>query len=197
MKRFSEHIEFEKLVAQAEGAFVFDDVQTNHLADCRLCMSRARRMGNFFAVAAKKDFAQVPQFVTANLLNVYRKPQPAEKKSALKRFFGSLIFDDWQPEFAVQERLSFLETRQLLYRAERYEIDLRLNFVDGKCQVIGQIFPDCETGKINIFSQNTAVETELNEHCEFVLPVIEEGVYNLEAEFDGELIEIQNLPLLS
>lgn len=197
MNGFSEHIEFEKLVARTEGADVFDDVQTNHLADCRVCASRLRKLENFFSVAAENEFTKVPQFITANLLNVYRKPIQGKKKSALKRIFGSMIFDDWLPEFAVQERSSFLETRQLLYRAERYEIDLRLNFVDGKCRVSGQIFPDCAAGKINIFSEKGAAETELNEHCEFILPEIEEGLYNLQAEFPGEMIEIQNLPLHS
>ncbi|HLM60335.1 MAG TPA: hypothetical protein VK308_06010, partial [Pyrinomonadaceae bacterium] len=117
MNGFSEHIEFEKLVARTEGADVFDDVPTNHLADCRVCASHLRKLENFFSVAAKNEFTKVPQFVTANLLNIYRKPVQEKKKSALKRIFGSMIFDDWLPEFAVQERSSFLETRQLLYRA--------------------------------------------------------------------------------
>jgi hypothetical protein len=70
----------------------------------RESFAKARKL---FFVAAENEFTKVPQFITANLLNVYRKPIQGKKKSALKRIFGSMIFDDWLPEFAVQERSSF------------------------------------------------------------------------------------------
>jgi len=195
MKYFSRHIEFETLVRRAEAVASFDEAQAVHLADCKTCVSQMRKLENFFSVA-KTEPATVPQFVTANLLNIYQQPKHAEKKSLAKRLFGSLVFDDWRPEFAVQERLSFLETRQLLYRADGYEIDLRLTFINGKCQVSGQIFPDCAVGVIKIFSDSTTAQIDLNEHCEFVLPLIEEGIYNLQAEMSGETIEIESLSLL-
>jgi len=154
-----------------------------------------RKLEKLFSVA-KLESKAVPQFVTANLLNIYRQPKRVEKKSLAKRLFGSLVFDDWQPEFAVRERVSYLETRQLLYRADRYEIDLRLTFGSGKCQVSGQIFPDCAVGVIKIWSKNTAAEINLNEHCEFILPLVDEGIYRLQAEMSGETVEIQNLSLL-
>ncbi len=195
MKQFSRHLEFETLLRRAEGVASFDEIQAVHLADCQTCASQMRKLENFFSTA-KIAPAAVPQFVTANLLNVYQKPNRVEKKSLARRLFGSLVFDDWQPEFAVQERLSFLETRQLLYRADGYEIDLRLTFGGGKCQVSGQIFPDCTVGAIKIFSEKTSAQIDLNEHCEFVLPMIDEGIYSLQAEMSGETIEIENLSLL-
>lgn len=200
MKKLPRHIKFEKLVQRAEGFLPFDELQTveKHLSECDACALQMRRLDNFFQITAKNNFEKVPQFVTANLLNIYQKPQQKPQRSGpLKRLLGLLVFDDWLPEFAVQERSASLDTRQLLYRAERYEIDLRLNFSAGKCQVSGQIFPDCSGGKINVFSENASVQTDLNEHCEFILPTVEEGVYSLQTETADEIIEIQNLSLIS
>jgi len=61
---------------------------------------------------------------------------------------------------------------------------------------LGQIFPDCTVGVIKVFSENTSAEINLNEHCEFVLPLVDEGIYRLQAKMSDETIEIQNLSLL-
>lgn len=195
MKDILRHIEFETLVERVENAASFDEAQTIHLADCALCANHLKKLENFFS-AARIEPAIVPQSITATLLNIYQKPKIVEKTSAVKKLFGVLIFDDWLPEFVVQERISFLETRQLLYRTADYEIDLRLTFGNGKCQVSGQIFPDCAVGKIKIFSENAAAQADINAHFEFVLPFVEEGIYQLQTEISGETIEIQNIPLL-
>lgn len=197
MKDLSSHIEFEKLVERAERQSNFDEAQKIHLTECEKCASDWRRLENFFSTA-RIEPVEVPQFVTANLLNIFQKPKSNEKESLKKRLLGALVFDDWLPEFAVQERRSMLDARQLLYRAGDYEIDLRLTFDDrGECQLSGQIFPDCETGgKIKIFSEKTSVETNFDANCDFVLPLVPEGIYTLRLEISVSEIVIESISLL-
>lgn len=199
MKKFSRHVEFEKLVKQVEGGLAPNELRSveKHLSDCKACAGQMRRLENFFQLAAKNDTEKVSQSVTANLLNIYKKPnKQAKKTNPLKRLVALLIFDDWQPEFAVQERLSFPEMRQFIYRAGRYQIDLRLKFNEGKCQVSGQIFPDCPGGKIILHSYTIAAQSDLNENSEFVLPEIPEGIYRLEIESSEETIEFESINLI-
>ena len=106
-----------------------------------------------------------------------------------------LAFDDWQT--ALNERFTFSDTRQLLYKAENYDIDLRLNFIGDKCQLSGQILPDCEGAAIEILSEKVCEKTELNENCEFVFPLVSQNIYDLRIHFKDFFIEIPNFSLLT
>lgn len=180
MKFSSVHPEFADLVRRIEASLSETELQRMdfHLNVCAVCMKKLQKLENFFTSAKPKVSETVPSATTARLLNIFRhskKPQ----KSGLKRYLqGILIFDDWMPKFAVNERLFFSETRQMLFRAEHFEIDLRLNFDDGKCQVSGQVFPDCTFGKVKIIGQKFSEEVSFNPSCRFVFLPVEEGIYD-------------------
>ncbi|HSK70481.1 MAG TPA: hypothetical protein VK892_02210 [Pyrinomonadaceae bacterium] len=194
------HIEFEKLVNNFENRLSLAEREevSEHLRVCAECAASAAKLEDFFSyVQADKD-AQVSQADTARLLNIFKpgKTVSAERESFGKRLLASLVFDDWRT--AVQERFAATDSRNLLYRAGRFEIDLRLQFTGDKCQVSGQIFPDCsQPTAAEIFSEETSEKAFLNNYCEFVFPPLKAGIYNFRINSDGEIIEIENLPLFN
>jgi hypothetical protein len=198
------HIKFEKLVSRAERILCENEVitQNEHLSVCADCSENLRKLENFLAYTSQNNLVEStpPQRTTANLLNVFQpKKNPTAKKSLAEKILGVLTFDDWLPEFAVNERLAYSDTRQMLFRASDFEIDLRLNFFGGKCQVSGQIFPDCNMseGMIEISSESVGEKVFLNECCEFIFPFIEEGIYDLRLDLGLETIELTGVSLQS
>ncbi|HEY0428640.1 MAG TPA: hypothetical protein VGC76_12740 [Pyrinomonadaceae bacterium] len=199
MKQLLQHIEFEKLVRRVETGLSKDEAQSmdKHLLKCSECAGQLQKLKNFFSYSTQQSAETVPQATTANLLNVFKPKKPFEKISFAERLRGILTFDDWLPEFALNERLAFSDTRQILFQASNYDVDLRVNFFGGNCQVSGQIFPDCANGKIEISSAKVSEKASLNEYCEFVFPFIEEGVYSLRIDLENAVIEIPDISLLT
>ncbi len=191
---FLQHIKFEQLVHLAEAG-LSDKIADKHLAECAECRANLQKLQNFFAFAESHATETVPQAATAHLLNIYQLPK--QKTSFAKRLRGVLAFDDWLPEFAINERLAFSDTRQMLFRADGFEIDLRLNFANGKCQPSGQIFPDCKNGEIEIVTNNFTEKVAFNEYCEFVLPFVSEGIYDFKIRLKNAEIEINQISLFS
>lgn len=191
------HIEFEVLINHFEGSLTAagDKEVSGHLRKCRKCAAAARKLENFFGYVKKSHFEQVSQAATANLLNIFKpKKAAARKDSLIKKLVAKLAFDDWQT--ALSERFILSDTRQFLYKAGNFDIDLRLNFAGKKCQVSGQVFPDCEPGSAEIFSGEQREKVSLNEDCEFVFPPVKIGNYDLQISLKDIVIEIQNISLL-
>lgn len=195
------HPEFEKLVRSFEGLLSISEEQeiSSHLRACALCGAQARKLESFFGYASADKHEPVSQADTARLLNIFRPEKSAsssENESFVERLLANLVFDDWQT--ALGERFVADDSRQLLYRAGQFEIDLRLHFADGKCVVSGQVFPDCgKLGSAEIFSETTSEKVFLNDYCEFVFPPFQEGIYNFRIDSSGKLIEIENLSLIN
>lgn len=195
------HIEFAKLIEKYEGSLSLNIEQeiSDHLSSCSECSLMSKKLAGFFDYTQVFKSEEVDRNVTANLLNIWQPKKFApkiEKESLVKRLFGELVFDDWQ--FALNERLAFSDIRQMLYKTSGFDVDLRLQFINGKCLVSGQVFPDLkEKGTVKIMSENCETESELNENCEFILSSVPEGNYNLQIDINDTHIEISNISLLS
>jgi hypothetical protein len=192
------HPPFAKLLNKFEDSLSEIESQeiAEHLAACAECNMQAQKLSNFVNYAESAKFESVPQNITANLLNTFqpaRKPVQ-EQESIVKRLFASLVFDDWQT--ALNERYVYSDNRQMLYKAGDFEIDLRLSFSGDKCQVSGQIFPECFEGTIEIAAAGLSESTGFNESCEFSLPPVANGVYELRLKIDDKLIAIQDFSLM-
>jgi len=193
------HLKFEKLVNNFEGSLSLAEEQevSNHLRACMECGALGAKLENFFRYVSADKNGEVSQADTARLLNIFQPRQPArgEGESTVKKLLAALVFDDWQA--ALQERLALSDARHLLYRAAPFEVDLRLNFSGGNCQVSGQVFPDCTlSATAEIFSAETSEMIFLNDYGEFVFPPLKEGVYKFRLNSGETVIEIENLSLV-
>lgn len=193
------HIEFAKLLENFEGLLAENEAGeiSAHLAECQDCAAQSAKLEKFFSYANDNPPEEVGQSVTARLLNIFQPKKTFEikKESFGKRLLAVLAFDDWQT--ALNERFTFSDTRQMLYKAKNYDIDLRLNFIGDKCQLSGQILPDCKGATVEIISENVRENAELNENCEFVFPLVSQNIYDLRIHFKDFFIEIPKFSLLT
>lgn len=197
MKRLTAHPEFADLVRSFEQSLSATELHKLelHLKECAECLNNMKKLKNFFALNETNMAEKVPPATTARLLNIFHPAKTAPKSGIRKHLRGVLIFDDWRPEFALNERLLFSDTRQMLFRAEQFEIDLRLNFVNEKCQVSGQIFPDCASGEVKIMGQDFTEKVSLNSFCEFAFPPVEEGIYDFSITINDNEIRLSRVSL--
>jgi hypothetical protein len=194
------HLEFEKLLSSFEGfQSRAEEMEVSaHLQSCAECAAQAAKLESFFRYVSADKNAKVSPADTAALLNIFRPKRKVSDRagSPLKRLFANLVFDDWQ--MALQERLAVSDSRHLLYRAEGFEVDLRLHFAGGSCQASGQVFPDCSpSASAELFSAETSEKVFLNDCGEFVFPALKEGIYNFRLNSGETTIEIENLSLVN
>jgi hypothetical protein len=90
-------------------------------------------------------------------------------------------------------------SRQLLFDAQPYELELRMRPMAGGWSVAGQLLGPAETvdyGEVELVGDETRVQTRLSDLLEFNLPAVPSGTYRLELRFDDErAIEIPALEL--
>jgi hypothetical protein len=190
------HIEFTKLIEKFEGSLTTgDDLEVAaHIETCGDCETEFRKLANLFAYTALTGGETVPQAVTARILNLYqRNPKVSEPVAAKSSWLGSLIFDDWS--MAVNERYSGLDTRQMLFRVNGFDIDLRIELVGDKCRLAGQVFPEFNGAVAQITSPENTVSVDLNEFGEFIFEPVSQGVYDLKISAGSEDLFLEKIPL--
>jgi hypothetical protein len=190
------HIEIETLINKFEGQLTADDERgiAAHLAECAECLVEEAKLGHFFSYAEKHVVGEVPQAVTARILNLYqRKPGVSETRANGFSKIASLIFDDWQ--MALNERYAGSETRQMLYRVGDFDVDLRLEFVGEMCRLTGQVFPRKVDAAVELASPEGKTTAKLNEFGEFAFDLVAGGDYDLNLLFADEVLSIGEIPL--
>lgn len=190
------HVTFAKLVDKFEGRLASSDVDPilRHVAECPACGADYHRLEGFFGYVNLVPEVEVPQAATANILNIYqRRPAVQKTPNSILSKLGVLVFDDWT--MALNERFAGMDSRQLLYRVDDFDIDLRIEFADGRVVVAGQIFPECPTGEATLYSDGFSTKAVLNEMGEFAFDPVEIGVYSLKFTINDVDLAIDNLPL--
>jgi hypothetical protein len=118
----------------------------SHLATgCRACTNNKQWLSEVLELTASDrsfDFAEDALQRTIALFNPGRLPG----RPKLRQIIAQLIFDSfWQPPLAeVREGVPGLaQSRQLLFRAEGYDIDVRFELAEGgqTDELLGQILP--------------------------------------------------------
>ncbi len=190
------HLTFAVLVDRFEGRLADSDVESisSHVAECRACEADYRKLSEFFGYVNQKPTEEVPQAATANILNIFqRRPAVEKPRTSVLSKIGVLVFDDWTT--ALNERYAGMDSRQLLYRADGFDIDLRIEFVGEQCIVTGQVFPECPGAELTLCSERTSVKASLNEMGEFTFDPVETGDYSLRIKNNEVYLEIENIPL--
>lgn len=188
------HIEFAQLVDKFEGHLPVPDAIESHAAECRPCGAEYRKLEEFFGYVGQRPVEEVPQAVTANILNIYqRRPAIKQASTSLLSKIGVLVFDDWTT--ALNERYAGMDSRQLLYNADGFDIDLRIELCGGRCRVAGQIFPDFSDAEVTLSNGGLSTTVAINATGEFAFDAVETGDYSLRIFSSDIDITIENIPL--
>lgn len=137
-----------------------------------------------------------PRDLISYATSVFRR-QPRSQPSVLRRVVAALSFDsssNLSPSFAVRSSQS--HSRQFIYSAEGHDIDLRISGEADQWVVSGQVLGgDCSGGTVNLENENGTSATTMNDLCEFRLPGVSNGRYDLRFRLPNLEIEISQLNL--
>lgn len=193
--KFMKHIELSQFLERFDGVSgaELDNSIDAHVAICSECSRTYHKLSELYAYAHPVASELVPQSTTAKILNIFqRRPQTAEP-ARLVFNIASLIFDDWQT--LVHERFSGLDSRQLLFRAGDFEIDLRIDLQDTNCTLTGQIFPELSDAMIKVESGDIIREVRTSAFGEFHLDSLPVGEYVFSITAGDVSLRIEKVPL--
>ncbi|HEU4509643.1 MAG TPA: hypothetical protein VFR78_15465 [Pyrinomonadaceae bacterium] len=190
----SEHVSLETLVDIAEHRLKGDNLEAamDHVSTCSVCDDTLHRLEQLIGTMKTDTSQDPPRDVLMSALSMFEQ----RTRPSLRHIIATLIFDSRNagPAFGMRSLQS--ASRQLLYSAGGTDVDLRVTVQKDECLVAGQVIRDaCATGVVEISGANATAGATLNDLCEFTLPSVPLGSYELKLRLPDIEIEIPELDL--
>ncbi|MDQ3664990.1 MAG: zf-HC2 domain-containing protein [Acidobacteriota bacterium] len=199
MNVVSPHIPFTTLVDLAEGRLTAEG-RTKfeaHLSGCSRCAAQVARIEQTIELMSTDASEEAPGYLLASAVHLFRKRAAGPGAlSGVRRILAALSFDSEQrsPAFGVRSGQP-APTRRLLFKAEENDVDIRIKESGEGWIVSGQVFGECSGAEAELRGAIDVRRGQLNESCEFTLPVVSAGIYTLRLRLGGREIEIPDLEL--
>jgi len=204
MKLNSHPVTFARLVDLVERRLTADEraaVQA-HVGACARCSSQVAQLEVVTGLMRTDESVDAPRDVLASAVSLFasRRRTTERAPSIVGRLLATLTFDSARaaPAFGVRSGRAATAARQLIFSAGESDIDLRLARVGEGWAVSGQVLGECAGGSVEIEGAGAdpaRAEAALNELCEFSLPPVPEGSYNLLLRLPGVEVQIPELDL--
>src|SRR5712691_4638234 len=198
------HPPFDRLADLAEGLLDAADraAVERHVSSCSRCGDDVAWLINTIGLMRSDESESAPEHVinrTVRLFDMYTASEP-RSTGLMERLVAILRFDSAHAVPAFGLRVGADEaSRQFLFDAQPYELELRTRPMPGGWSVAGQLLGPAETvdyGEVELIGDDARVQAPLSELLEFSLPAVPSGTYRLELRFDDErAIEIPSLEL--
>jgi anti-sigma factor RsiW len=199
------HPPFDRLADLAEGLLDAADrtAVERHVSTCSRCADDVAWLTHTISLMRSDDSESAPDHVINRAVRVFNTHTAAsEPRSAgiVERLIAIMRFDSAHAVPAFGLRVGTDEaSRQFLFDAQPYELELRTRPMAGGWGVAGQLLGPAETvdyGEVELIGDDARVHAPLSELLEFSLPAVPSGTYRLELRFDDErAIEIPTLEL--
>lgn len=194
MNIFSSHIPFEQLADLADGRADANAHWQTHLQTCAQCQRELASLQKTLMLMQSDDSVDAPPETIARAVRRFRPRAVPATPSLRERLVAALTFDSGQMPLAVGVRSAAATSRQMLYTAGDYEIDLRLAPETDTVRVAGQVLgPDTQGDVQATPTQGEPVRQPLTALGEFTIQLLREKRYALTIELAQRDIEIQNL----
>jgi len=198
MKSSSPHISFESLADLATGRLSPSemDASMTHISVCSACKGELQKLEEVIGLMRSDNAEDAPRDVQSAAINIFRQRSQSPERSLLHRLIATLTFDSQTAVPAFGFRSGQSESRQLLYSAEGNDIDLRITVQNDQCLLAGQVLmSDCVGGRVELEGPAGYGAADLNELCEFTLPAVPPGNYQLRLRMADVEVEIPRLEL--
>ena len=199
------HPPFHRLADLAEGKLdqAARATAQQHVSDCTRCSRDIEWLSHTINLMRTDRTEAAPEHVIQRAVRLFSRHQTsAQPKSAgmVHRLIAVLRFDSAAAAPAFGLRVGADEaTRQLLFDAEPYEIELRTSSAGDGATVVGQLLGPAgpvDSADVELIGADTRVQARLSDLLEFRLPAVPPGTYRLELRLDQAVaIEIPSLNL--
>jgi hypothetical protein len=199
----------DQLLAFAQNELPTDEAQDirAHLeAGCELCREQLGQLQKVISVIKTRILIDPPDWLIYQAMTLFKWWQSKSRGSPVKKIPALLVVDSFAEERLLGFRSTGPMSRQMLYRAGDYDIDLSIDYIESSQSVtiIGQSMPlskDLTTvAEVDVEllrgSQVTCA-TRTNEAGEFTLDGVQEGSYDLRIRLKDEEINITNLQAIA
>lgn len=195
MSKSAKHIEFKTLLDIADRRLDKDIEQAAHLQNCRRCADELHRLENLMALMKDDKSADAPPDVLSYAVNIFARREG--KPTLVQRIVAALSFDSFDRAPAYGVRSGTTTARQLMYSAGEKDIDLRINEDENNRWVVaGQVLGEpCAGGEISLHGYEVSQSAYLNEQCEFTLPPVPAGSYELLFRLGNIEVEVPGLEI--
>lgn len=200
------HIPFETLADLAEKLVLDDGVPENraetsvHLSTCGDCATSLQRLRQTISLMKSDREPDAPRDLLGYALNLFDRQPKGNAGSVLRRLVAALTFDsenNLTPAFGVRSGTS--GSRQLLYSAAGYDVELRLSRQEDKWILAGQVLSEgCEGAQVSLTSTAASDESRaetLSDLCEFNFSSVPPGNYKLDLRLSDLEVEIPEIEL--
>lgn len=192
------HLPLERLADLAEGRLPADDRAhaLSHLSDCRRCSAKLSSLEKVVALMRTDEGEDAPAAVLAGAVSLFRRRAAAAEPSLARRLVAALTFDSLSMTPAYGVRSGAGAARQLLFSAGENDVDLRVSASGDEWVVSGQLLGrDCAGGRVELEGSSGKAGVSLDAQCEFTLPPVPAGVYNLTLSFAGVEVVVPEVEL--
>lgn len=191
------HISLAELADLAEDRNTAGGERLNvHLSTCNTCSTALSRLRDIFALMRDDNSEDAPRDLLANAIGLFQSARSERPSSLGRKILAVLSFDSLNSAPAFGTRSGIGESRQLLYSADESDIDLHITGKGDGWIVSGQILGGaCEGGQVELEGESVVERADLNETCEFNLPVVPSGEYKLVLRLPDLEVEVTRLEL--
>jgi anti-sigma factor RsiW len=196
VKIFSPHIRFEQLADLVEGRLPPEEQSRlrAHISTCPNCAAELAWLEKVIDLMRADAGEDAPPAAVARARRLLRS-HPAVAPSERRRIPALLQFDSRQQPLALGMRSDQPAARQLLLKADEYDLDLRLTPAGAAWQLSGQVLGPDAAGQVEQAGEAGLAQAGLNELGEFSLPPTSPGVYRLILRLDNLDVEFPRLEI--
>jgi hypothetical protein len=194
MKSASHHVPLTQLIELIAGQLP-PEAQTQirrHLVTCWQCARHQTVLERGIMLMRRDTSVDAPADVIARAVRIFPATPPPSTFS-LRHVLATLRFDSAQPAPTIAVRAPAWRPRQLLYTAERYDLDLRMIQAGGMWTVKGQVLGPCSGGLVELRGGAETAHSPLDELCTFTLPPVPAGTYTLILSLSEVEVELPGL----
>ncbi len=202
-------VSIEQMFALTQNALPADEAEHiyNHLdGRCSDCKSQWDNLHELLADLAGHNLTEAPDWLIRQAEKRLAESATTSCKSDLKPVPAILLADSFDGGLLCEIRGAGPVSRQILYRAGNYDIDLSIDYIEQPptIELLGQIMPigadiDAATKpQVQLLSGPTIVSsTQMNEFGEFMFLGITEGCYDLRIALGDEELGIIGIDAVS
>ena len=158
----------------------------NHIGACKSCGDQMEQWRHMKELLARNHLESAPDWLVKKAVGVFGSTEE-RKESGFRRLVASLVFDSFaQPALAGARGAA--DARQLVLRAEEFDIHLKIWGEHEQRHMVGQILPRGEAmfvdeAKLHLIRNGERFESTLSDNFgEFQFRDIPQGLLSLQVD---------------
>ncbi|MCU1267110.1 MAG: hypothetical protein JWM21_3428 [Acidobacteria bacterium] len=197
MTTSNQHIPFATLADLAEDKIPAErNTLMQHVTSCSSCSAELGRLTRLINLMREDTAEDAPRDVFAYAINIFQQRASTNEPSLVRRLVAALSFDSANAAPAFGMRSGTAAVRQLLFAADKTDLDIRIETMADGLIVSGQVLGDtCVGGEVTLAGPAATVSAPLNDLCEFKLSSVPAGAYTLRVQLGEVELEIPHLEL--